>query len=67
MRNKNCTYCGDNIPGIGLDRINNTIGYTIDNIASCCTTCNMMKHKLSHQEFINKCIKISKCFTDGPT
>lgn len=61
--NTSCSYCNDTIIGIGLDRIDNSIGYNVNNIAPCCTTCNWMKHKLSHQEFIDKCIQIAKCFT----
>ena len=57
--NSNCTYCGDTIEGIGLDRKENTIGYTLENVVACCTTCNMMKHKLTHSEFINKCKMIA--------
>jgi hypothetical protein len=57
--NTNCSYCNDVIQGIGLDRIDNNIGYTIDNIVACCTTCNWMKHKMSHETFINKCKAIA--------
>ncbi len=27
--------------GIGLDRINNSLGYSIDNVLPCCPTCNI--------------------------
>jgi hypothetical protein len=63
--NKPCHYCNDPIDGIGLDRKENTIGYTIDNTVSCCADCNWMKNKLPYKDFIDKCIKISKCFTTG--
>jgi hypothetical protein len=37
-----CVYCGSLIRGIGsgLDRINNSKGYIIDNVNPCCGTCN---------------------------
>lgn len=57
--NTNCAYCNDYIEGIGLDRKDNSLGYTIDNVVACCTTCNMMKHKLSQEEFLNKCKQIA--------
>src|SRR6267378_3485143 len=33
---KPCYYCGNEIVTIGLDKINNDIGYQMDNIVSCC-------------------------------
>jgi hypothetical protein len=57
--NTKCSYCNDPIEGIGLDRKDNSIGYTIDNVVACCTTCNWMKHKMSHDSFINKCKAIA--------
>ena len=35
----------------GIDKINNTEGYTIDNVVPCCKTCNSAKGTLSLQEF----------------
>lgn len=46
-----CIYCGDPTDGTRLDRIDSTKGYIIDNIATCCTTCNIMKSVLSQEEF----------------
>ena len=40
---QDCSYCGDKIETIGLDRINSRLGYTIDNLVPCCTSCNYMK------------------------
>lgn len=42
IRNNPCTYCGGSLPQFapGLDRINNDIGYEIDNVLPCCSDCN---------------------------
>jgi len=57
---KPCYYCGNRIKTIGLDRTDNSKGYNLDNLVSCCRRCNRMKMILTKQEFINQCIKISK-------
>ena len=56
---KNCVYCGIKIATIGVDRIENTIGYEKGNITSCCWMCNKMKGSYSAEEFIEKCRIIS--------
>lgn len=35
----------------GIDRIDNTKGYIIDNVVPCCSICNMAKNDLSLDEF----------------
>lgn len=37
----------------GVDRINNAIGYTIENCAPCCEQCNWAKKDLTIQEWNN--------------
>lgn len=37
----------------GIDRVNNTKHYTIDNCVTCCKICNLMKQTLTENEFIN--------------
>ena len=59
---KPCYYCGNKIDTIGLDRINNDIGYLEDNIVSCCRECNIMKRAMTQKHFINQCKKISNRF-----
>ncbi len=44
----------------GIDRVNNDIGYTINNCVPCCKNCNFMKRKLSVEEFFNHIKKICK-------
>ena len=37
-----CYYCNGSLgsTGLGLDRINNSIGYTLTNVLPCCKDCN---------------------------
>lgn len=44
----------------GVDRIDSSIGYTLNNCIPCCTSCNYAKHKLTQQEFFDKIKKIYK-------
>jgi ribosomal protein S27E len=62
--NKDCYYCGK-IPNQvsknrfghgdyiynGIDRIDSSIGYTVENCVPCCGTCNVAKMAMSQQEF----------------
>lgn len=63
---KNCFYC-KNVPsnikvsytGVGdyiyngIDRVNNTKGYFIENCVPCCRKCNIMKFDLTLNDFKN--------------
>lgn len=64
----NCHYCGcsprnttdtlgqktmnGHINYNGLDRVNNNLGYTLDNIVTCCEICNKAKRDLTYTEFM---------------
>lgn len=63
--NQNCYYCGSKpnqilykkgmqIPFIynGIDRVDNSIGYKIDNIVPACKFCNMAKGRNTLKEFL---------------
>jgi len=43
-----CFYCGEPIENIGIDRIDNNIGYQISNCVSCCNLCNQIKMDLDY-------------------
>ena len=58
--NTTCHYCGDKIVGIGIDRLDNKLGYTKENTVPCCTTCNNMKYIYDHDFFINHITIISQ-------
>lgn len=54
-----CHYCGaepmENSYGVvsnGIDRIDSGRGYSADNVVPCCRICNVMKNKLSHEDFL---------------
>jgi hypothetical protein len=51
---KGCHYCFSSLlteTGIGLDRINNNLGYSLDNVLPCCGNCNKIRQdKLTVEE-----------------
>jgi hypothetical protein len=55
-----CHYCGDEIQTVGLDRLDNLIGYLPENIAACCETCNNMKKSLPKDTFLAQCRKVAE-------
>ena len=58
---KDCYLCGKKMSEHhknGLDRFDNSVGYTMENIRPCCRDCNYMKFKSSYDDFINKCRKV---------
>ena len=57
---KPCSYCGDEIQTVGIDRVDNSVGYIAENLASCCGTCNYFKRALTEEHFIKHCKKIIK-------
>jgi hypothetical protein len=42
----------------GIDRVNNGVGYVLDNCVPCCKNCNWMKRVASADDFIAACYKI---------
>lgn len=42
----------------GVDRVDSSVGYTVENAVSCCATCNRMKGVLSQADFIAKARQI---------
>lgn len=56
----NCKYCGEKTTPMGVDRIDNTIGYTKENSTPCCKKCNYMKNKHSVTDFLSHVAKICK-------
>lgn len=46
-----CYYCGDTTESLNLDRMDNSLGYVVGNIVSCCVFCNRMKSTMTLDEF----------------
>jgi hypothetical protein len=73
LTNNNCYYCGcapnQIITDIdlygdytynGIDRLDNNIGYEINNCVSCCKICNIMKWDMNIPSFISHMKQILK-------
>ena len=69
---QNCYYCGDEPSAVsigtrknggyrynGVDRVDNSKGYTMGNCVSCCGVCNRMKRSMGKDEFIKHIFKIN--------
>jgi hypothetical protein len=68
----NCTYCGISpdqqhskchckkpIKHNGIDRVDSSLGYTVENSVSCCKICNRAKSDLSVQEFKKYIVRLT--------
>ena len=59
-----CAYCGKvSEPEVnlnGLDRVYNDTPYTLDNVVSCCSTCNYSKGQLDFDQFIEHTRKVQE-------
>ena len=49
----------------GIDRVDSSKGYSIDNCVPCCSKCNYAKHEMSIEEFKNWLTKIYKHLIEG--
>ncbi len=47
-----CTYCGESKKIIGIDRVDNLVGYTKENSSPCCSMCNYFKKNYTLKEFL---------------
>jgi hypothetical protein len=47
-----CRYCGT-ANNIGIDRVDNAIGYTLKNSSPCCDRCNFAKRDMTESDFLN--------------
>lgn len=71
LTKQNCHYCGSepikkykegrftsDYVYNGIDRVDNSLGYTVDNSVACCGDCNFMKHMATKEEFLSHVNKI---------
>jgi len=64
-----CYLCGketDDAHKNGLDRLDNTKGYTEENTKSCCGNCNYLKRNYEYDTFLQKMILINSYQTIHP-
>lgn len=57
-----CHYCGGRGRGKilnGIDRVNNSLGYVEGNVVTACGPHNLMKHTMTHMEFLEQCRKVA--------
>lgn len=57
---QSCVYCGSPITYVGLDRIDNSQGYTKSNVCACCSTCNYMRSDQTVEGFLQQVRLIAK-------
>ena len=62
---QDCTYCGDNTTLMTLDRIDNTIGHTIDNVLPCCYRCNNIRGNMPYAAWIEIVPAVKMVFEKG--
>jgi len=55
-----CSYCGEEIITVGIDKVNPNIGYIMSNCVPCCKVCNKMKSNLPVDDFKAHIQKIHK-------
>jgi hypothetical protein len=71
LTSENCHYCGKEPSQVsgrnseysqykynGLDRVDSSKGYSVDNVVPCCRWCNIMKHDFSNEEFLEQIKRI---------
>ena len=50
-----CAYCGEDKLLITIDRIDNDVGHTDQNIVAACIRCNMLRGSMPYSAWINIC------------
>ena len=46
----------------GIDRVNNSLGYRLENARPCCGHCNLLKRDISYDDLIDKATKIASVY-----
>jgi hypothetical protein len=63
LTSSDCYYCGLSPSTVrtsrshkyiynGIDRVDNTLGYIQGNVVTCCSVCNLAKHKMPFDDFM---------------
>ena len=59
LTKKSCTYCSQAPdPVNGVDRVDSSLGYMVENCVPCCGPCNRMKMAMPLSEFIERVKRI---------
>lgn len=66
MCESNCFYCNCK-RCLGIDRVDNNKGYTVQNCVPCCGICNTMKMDMTKESFIIKISQILNNITKSST
>ena len=72
-----CFYCGEKASNSrnfenerifynGIDRLDSSLGYFLDNCVPCCWTCNKAKSQMQYSEFVSWIFKIFKNIKNKP-
>lgn len=54
-----CHYCNDASSLNGIDRVDNDVGYRMENCVTCCTMCNYAKWRYTVDQFLTQCKSIA--------
>jgi len=61
LRKRECYICGNQYSHlIGVDRVNNSRGYTLDNCKPCCNMCNLIKREYTLDSVLSRCADVAK-------
>lgn len=52
LLSQSCAYCGI-LPANGVDRKDNSLGYSVENSVPCCAQCNYAKRHQTEFDFLN--------------
>ena len=64
-----CVYCGHidlKVRVNGIDRLDSSKDYSVDNCLPCCKDCNYMKGSYDPKTFIERCRVVASCTFDFP-
>src|ERR1051325_9859623 len=50
---KGCSYCGEHEISMTLDRIDNKLGHTLDNVVPACYRCNLIRGSMPYPAWLN--------------
>jgi hypothetical protein len=66
---RDCHYCGFSLSGVrsdlqqfafnGIDRLDNSKGYQMENVVPCCKVCNHAKKGMTESDFISWILKVA--------